>query len=460
MSGTTAEQSTLDTLTASLVARQSRTDDGSMSVADQVDAMRAWCAKQTPQVVVGSIYEEPDVSGRRPLDKRKGLKRAVEDVETGRSQMILTAYFDRFVRSVATRGEVLTRVEAMGGTVMTMDMGKTSNATPVSKFTGVVLAAAAELLAEQAGEKTIVSKQRNIDKGVPPFPKITPAYVRRPDGTLEQHPVFGPLIKEACRMRLDGSSYSQIRAYLAEHGLPLTIEALRSTLASPLLMGEIRFGGFTPNPHAIDDPVVSRATFRRLQNAKAPRGRYAKSDRLLARLDVLACGVCGSRMSVRSTTRDGHTYSYYVCANTLCGKAKITAETLEAEVRDETIRLSKHARGRADIDTELNAARAQYAEIEERLDNAIESLLGLKSERRGRDVLERLDAELAAAAAEVKRLENIVAPELTVTTVHDWDRLTLAEKRRAVSSVIRRVVVAPGRGDGRIVVECRETFAK
>jgi DNA invertase Pin-like site-specific DNA recombinase len=155
----------LDTITAVLVPRQSRGEDGTMSVPDQIDAMREWCAKQTPPIVVGPTYPEHDVSGRRPLEKRKGLKRAVEDVESGRAQMILCAYFDRFVRSVRTRADVLVRVEEVGGVVMTLDFGLTSDATPVSKFTGTILAAVAEYVADQAGEKTMISKQRNIDRG-------------------------------------------------------------------------------------------------------------------------------------------------------------------------------------------------------------------------------------------------------------------------------------------------------
>src|SRR3954447_4271570 len=196
-----------DSITASLVGRQSRGDG--VSIEDQIVAMRAWCERQSPPVKVGAVYEEQDVSGRKPLAKRTGLKRAVEDVERGVSQMVLCAYFDRFARSVSTRAEVLTRVEAMGGVVMTLDMGRTSNATPVSKFSGVVLAAAAELMAEQAGEKTAVTKQRNIDNGIPPFPRITPAYERiesgKHKGRLRPHKTNAPLVRKACQMRAAGT---------------------------------------------------------------------------------------------------------------------------------------------------------------------------------------------------------------------------------------------------------------
>ena len=48
----------------------------------------------------------------------------------------------------------------------------------------------------------------------------------------------------------------------------------------------------------------------RLQRVSVPRGRRAKSERLLARLGVLRCGTCDARMSVG--TSQGR-YALYRC---------------------------------------------------------------------------------------------------------------------------------------------------
>ena len=45
--------------------------------------------------------EELDVSGGAPLAKRAGLRRAVELVEAGEADVVVVAYFDRLVRSLA-----------------------------------------------------------------------------------------------------------------------------------------------------------------------------------------------------------------------------------------------------------------------------------------------------------------------------------------------------------------------
>jgi DNA invertase Pin-like site-specific DNA recombinase len=447
----------LDTLTASLVARQSRSDDDSLSVQDQIAQMRDYCERNG--YLVGAIYEERDVSGRRPLDKRHGLKQAVEDVESGRSQVILTAYFDRFVRSVATRAEVVQRVERAGGVVMTIDAGRTSNATAADKLSGTLLAAIAEFYADQTGEKLMTSKQRNIDRGVPPFPHITTAYQRRDDGRLEPHPVNAPLWREAIEMRLNGASFTTITRYLNERGLTIGHTGVVSTLESKLLIGEIHFGDFRPNLDAIDEPLIDRSTFRRLHAAKSTRGRYGKSERLLARLDVLVCETCDARMSVHtSSQRGGKRYPYYRCGNPLCSRpAIISAPRVEDVVRDEAIRLSANVSGHATAADDLEAARVVLEAAESKLASTISLFAdtGLAAEPASREVLTELSAKRDAAAETHRHLLALSTPELTLTTSASWDLLTYDERRRVISAVIARVVIAPGRGTDRVTIEPR-----
>jgi DNA invertase Pin-like site-specific DNA recombinase len=444
----------LDTLTASLVARQSRSDDDSLSVQDQIAAMHDYCERNGYNV--GPIYEERDVSGRRPLEKRHGLKRAVDDVESGRSQIILTAYFDRFVRSVSTRAEVVQRVERANGRVIAIDHGTTSDATSAEFLSGTMLAAFAEYFARQTGEKTAVTKQRNIDRGVPPFPRITPAYQRRADGTLEPHPVNAPLIREAARMRVNGASFLKITRYLNEHGLAISHTGVTSTLESKLLIGEIHFGNFRPNLNAIDEPVLDRATFRRMQAAKSTRGRYGKSDRLLARLDVLRCGTCDARMTVSTTSSNGKSYPYYHCGNPLCPKrATIAAQAVEDAVRDKTIELSSAVTGHASARDEIDAARVKLEDAETQLANAIEMLTGLEAVAATRAKLDELTAARDAAADELHRLDASTSPDLTITTRESWDLLSFDAKREIIRLVFERVVVASGRGPDRVTFDAR-----
>jgi DNA invertase Pin-like site-specific DNA recombinase len=459
----------LDQITASIVARQSRSADESLSIPDQIARAEAWCAAQTPPVLVGAIHTEKDVSGRKPLEKRKGLHAAIVDVEEGRSQMILTAYFDRFVRSTVVRAEAVQRVERAGGIVMTLDFGRTSNATAVDKLNGTLLAAIAEFYADQTGEKLTVTKQRNIDQGVPPFPRVTPAYVKREDGTLDAHPTQYALVRDACQRRARGESYDTITSFLREHdvrdttGKLITRTGTISMLESPLLIGEIRFGSFRPNTDAARfwgcEPVCDRATWRKMRAAKSTRGRYAKSDRLLARLGVLVCESCGGRMTVStSKSAGGASYPYYRCPNrALCSApASVACDVAESFVLDAAVKLAaEHAadvKGRASLDERVESARVEREAAEQRFDNLIELLSGREDRESARAKLDEAQADVDAAVAEHERLSRLTASARTVTpaTVQ-----TLEGKRSVVHATIARAVVAPGRGPGRITIEGR-----
>jgi site-specific DNA recombinase len=453
----TKQSTSLDQLSAIGVARQSSGDDGSKSIDDQIAAIERAAEAQGFELL--DVYVEQDVSGRRTLDKRPGLRRAVADIEAGRAQIVVTAYLDRLVRSTRTQADVVERVEAAGGRVLTLDMGDISHATAASWTSAQMLGVMAESYARSVAERTAASKARNVAKGVPPFPKITAAYERIESGDdkgrLRQHPVNAPIVREACELRAKGMSYSKLQRFLAEHGIVMTVSGVEGMLGSPLLYGEIRFGDLV-NPRGIADPVIDRALYRRMHKAKATRGRYAKSERLLARQGVLVCE-CGARMTVSSTSpKSAKTYSYYVCGDRTCKRrAIIAAEAVESAARDEAIRLSRNVEGRASAERQLEEARVEYERANELYQRAIRTLIGRDDEAATKEVLDALQTDRDDAQARHEHLDARTTPTLTVRTAHDWDKLTLDEQRGVIRSVLARVVVEHGRGDGRISFEAR-----
>jgi site-specific DNA recombinase len=443
------------------LARQSRTRDDSASVAEQIEQLQDECERQGATLV--EVYTEEDVSGQRPLDRRHGLKQAVADIEDRRGDVLVVAYFDRLVRSLKTQAEVVERVEAAKGRVVTLDVGEISNGTAAQWLSGTMLGMVSEYYARSVGERVAESKQENIDKGVPPFPRITPAYQRRADGTLELHPVNAPILREAVQLRLAGMSYTKLARWLADRGIKITPSAIEGLFSSRLLIGEIHFGNFTPNLHAIEEPLLDPVTFRRLQKMRATKGRYGKSERLLARLGVLHCATCGARM-IASTTRGNKgtkSYDYYRCGDRLCpGQASVSCDLAEQIIRDEAVKLSADRVGRASAVVELEQARLALVAADERLGNAIRTLAGLAGETATKETLDELQAERDAAAEHHARLASIVTPDRTVSTAADWNRLSFDGKRDVIRAVIARAIVTPGRGSGRVAIESREVLSK
>jgi DNA invertase Pin-like site-specific DNA recombinase len=445
----------LDQLSAIGVARQSSGEDGSKSIDDQIAMMEAACAAKGYALL--DVYVEQDVSGQKPLEKRPGLKRAVDDVESGRAQIVVTAYFDRFVRSTKTQAEVVERIEAANGRMLTLDMGEISFSTAASWTSAQMLGVMAESYARSVAERTAASKARNVAKGVPPFPQITPAYQRRADGTLEQHPINAPIVREACELRLRGTSYVKITQFLNENGIAITSSGCEGMLKSSLLYGELRFGDLV-NERAIDDPIISRGFARRMHAKTATRGRYSKSEHLLARQGVLICGTCGARLTVLSSKSSANkSYSYYRCGNraSCTAPAGVAAAEAETLVRDAAIQLASKRVGRASAEQQLEAARVEMEEAQQAYERAIRILMRHADEGAARDELDELARQRDAATEQHAHLTARTTPDLIVRTVDDWDDLSLDHQRRVIRATIERAVVTPGRGEGRLKIVAR-----
>lgn len=68
--------------------------------------------------------------------------------------MVVVAYLDRLVRSLAVQAEVVGRVEAAGGAIMAVDVGALSHESAGSWLSGTMLGAVAEYARRVTAERT------------------------------------------------------------------------------------------------------------------------------------------------------------------------------------------------------------------------------------------------------------------------------------------------------------------
>src|SRR5450755_1034511 len=73
-----------------------------------------------------NVLPETDVSGGAPIEQRPGLREALRMVEAGEADIVAGAYLDRLFRSVPVQIAYFERVEAAGGEVHSMDLGRAS----------------------------------------------------------------------------------------------------------------------------------------------------------------------------------------------------------------------------------------------------------------------------------------------------------------------------------------------
>ena len=264
-----------------------------------------------------------------------------------------------------------------------------------------------------------------------------------------------------------------MQAHLATHGLVMGYRSVQIMLRQPLYKGLLTYGRRpdgtfrweNPTFYAAD-PVVSPRVFDAVQTMTAPRGRYAKSERLLARLGIVRCAGCNGRMSVGATTKGEKRYPNYVCYQLrghridrpCTAPASIAAVALEQHV------IARAKRVIADVQERESAGREFRALTKERDGLARQLAVAGKDVVRipagpARDAamqeIADLQAEYDALAARVDQLAGLGAVEVVDASVlDDTDPATLADRRRILRRAVPDVIVHRGRG----TVDERVTF--
>jgi surface antigen len=207
----------------------------------------------------------------------------------------------------------------------------------------------------------------------------------------------------------------------------------------------------------VDLEIVPGDLFRRVSKLKAPRGKRPSSDRLLARLGILRCAACGSRMVVATATGSrGQRVPVYRCppGNACTDKQAITATIAEEAVVDDLREMLQGVKGTASLDQSGDEAERAYQAAETELAAAVEAFSGLDDVTATKIKLAALRDERDAARDRLDEMHAAVMPAITVTP-DDWHDLTLDEQRSLIRAVIDRAVVAPGRGRDRVTVHTR-----
>lgn len=442
------------------VARQSRGDERSASVEEQRQAIEAYCEREGWELV--ATHEEQDVSGGRPLAKRPGLLAAVEAVEASHADVVLVAYFDRLVRSLAVQAEVVERVERAGGRIATLDAGEVSTRTAASWLSAQFLGAMSEYQRRTTAERVRSAHARLISEGRWVGGRSVALGYRLRDGRLEPDPDVAPAVRAAFSMRADGQPLDRIARTLSEAaGRDVSITMVQRLLGNRVVLGELRHGDLA-NP-AAHEPIVDAALFRRVQEERVPRGPRPSSDLLLARLGVLRCGGCGARMvSATGGRPDARVRTYRCPPESRCDeRPSVSAHIADAVVVDAVRRALVDAEGRAGADLRPLEARAERARTA--LSAAVEAFDGMGDLEQVRAKLASLRAELEGAEDELSAARGAASFALRMTDAPageptTWNELSRQAQRELIRGVVGRATVHPGRGAERVRVELAEAF--
>jgi DNA invertase Pin-like site-specific DNA recombinase len=372
---------------------------------------------------------------------------AVEEVEAGRARAIIAERPDRFFRDLDVQREVIRRVEAAGGRLVTLKGGALSHATAEAELQANLNGSVNQYVRRTARDRSWDAVELAIAEGKWPGPHAPTGYVLK-DQRLRPDPKKRRHIKRAFEMRADGKAITEVHAYLRKSGIRLSLATVTNMLRSETYLGQIHHGTHTPNLKA-HDAIIDQDLYDRAQRAFVPRGRKPASEQLLARLGVLRCASCGSRMTVGQTRK---VFRYYRCPNPACmARATISVANVEPRVIEVVKAAVADVEGRASAESGAREAAATAERARDNYEAALEVLEDFTDPAAVKK-LRALREKAEAAEKRAKQLGGRRASEV-ITAARDWDRLTLDARREIIRAVVERVVVSPGRGPERVRVE-------
>jgi site-specific DNA recombinase len=396
-----------------------------------------------------------NVSGSWTLDDRPKLRYALDEVEHKRATIIVGERFDRMFRNELLRRMVVRRVEDATGQLWSKASGEMTNQRAEARLAHNVNGDVSEYTLDTAKERSWDAVELAIARGTFTGPVPPPGYVVTPPfrQLAPDKPEIVQVVRRAFELRDSRASIVDVQAFLREHGIKRSTGAVAKMLQSRIYLGELRPGRHTPNL-AAHVAIIDRDLFDRVQRRKSSPGRQAKSQSLLARLQVLRCETCDGRMSISASGkgRRATQYRFYRCTNERCThRANIGAPIVERAVHEAMPELIAAREGHASQLEEFDEAQQTHARAQQVYDDFVEVF----DPSEPADVKRKIELRdrLQEVRARLERFERRPGSALDVPIGIAWPDLTLDEQRATIQLHVERIAIEPGRGPGRITID-------
>lgn len=415
-------------------------------------------------ILMTDWLDETNVPGDTPLERRP-YGEAIARVERGEADVILFASSDRHDRDMVISRQAIERMDATDRGVILVGGQAYTHKTMEGWVTSTMGSFMSEWQKRVIRQKSRDGVEAAVAMGRVPYPQVGLGFILQPDNTLKLAPErVLRVVRRAFEMRADGATIQAVREYLASKGHARGYRAVQRLLASPLYIGEIRYGGKlkdngTRTPLYVNadpgfDAIVDRALWERVQAMSVPAGRNSKSERLLARLGVVRCGGCGARMNVGSNVVSGTRHTFYRCGrqkeNGCPARATIHAERLEAAVLERTAAELADMEERESVIREAREAEGVARQAQEALGAAEARYMALPpgDHPEALAVLEQLRADAKAERATADELSDLLG-EVDVldapAVLADPDPASIPAKRVLIRRTWDAVRITPGR---------------
>lgn len=282
--------------------RQSRAKEVSISIPDQLAAVKRWA--EVAGVKLAAPVVDEGVSGSKPWRER-GLGAAVAACERGEASGIIVAWQDRLTREpLSAQHEVWEKLDAANARFVAVGDGVDTTLEGQQMLLGMkALVARDQWLRYRANWEN--ARKDAIERGAKPGP-CPAGYSRAQDGVLEPNGDAEAVV-EAFRLRAEGGNWCDVARHLTGAGVvgskgssEWTPSAAQRLIANRNYLGEIKSGEYVNT--GAHPALVSAGVFRRAARQSVRSGPVVRGDGPLLGGGLVRCGACGSAL-VRGVSR-------------------------------------------------------------------------------------------------------------------------------------------------------------
>lgn len=267
-------------------------------------------------------YGDPGISGKY-LDKRKDFQKLLNDIRTGKINVVVVWRLDRLVRGVANTQEVIKVARDYNCRIVTSWNDLDFN-TAVGRYQINMEAAHGEYELDIISERTRLGMVGAFEDGH--FPNIPKGYTRDVNGPDKKKviidPEYGPYMKRAAELYLQGNSCRQVEELTTKefpHLEVLKQSGLEKAFNNSFYAGEFHCKFLeeeTGEECIYETPAIwDKITWKKLQEQHRKNQQHNRRKQTYIFMQKIKCPCCGHDVLGGSPGKShtGVKYSYYIC---------------------------------------------------------------------------------------------------------------------------------------------------
>jgi DNA invertase Pin-like site-specific DNA recombinase len=378
---------------------------------------------------VGEVFTDLDRSGGK-MD-RPAFKQVLARIKSGESGGVVVARIDRFARTLIGGLQAINEINESGGAVLTAD-GEFDTSTATGELVLSIMLSLAQFELRRIREGWKDAQDRAKARGVH-IGMARVGYVRQADGTLAEHPEHLEVVKEAFALRARGGSWGETARLFTERDVP--------TARSSRVWSRQSVHHLIRNRtyRAPDGPIPGWQWDKAQPDGS--RSRAMRGEGYTLGLGLCRCATCDAGL-VRTHSR-GETFLRCPTigkGHVAIGYNKVEDYLLSRAFSHVGVMLKEKPGGDGEaLRQAVEAAREEVADLEEQIGTT------LPAGARQRLALEQTEAALAEWQSQVDAPRGLADFLTHVGVRAEFEKLPVAEQRRVLRQIIKRVVLKPGR---------------